>query len=68
MFLKDGVCNYKFIFFAKVSKSLSSVFLTPHSYFPTASPSCPSPATGQEGDAATTKNKELKLNLFGQKV
>jgi hypothetical protein len=44
------------------------LFLNPNPYFPIASPSCPSPTMGKEGDAATTKNEELKLNLCGQKV
>ena len=67
--LKDGVCNY--ICFFSLQKSISLcplLFLTPNPYFPTASPSCPSPTAGQGWDAATTKNKELKLNLYGQNV
>jgi hypothetical protein len=68
MWLRDGVCNYKFFFLQNSASLCLLLFLTPNPYFPTASASCPSPTTGQEWDAATTKNKELKLNLYGQKV
>lgn len=68
-------CDWKMVFVIISTFSLqktvslcSLLFLTPNPYFRTASTSCPSPTTGQEWDAATTKNKELKLNLYGQKV
>lgn len=68
-------CGWKMVFVIISSfylqKSVSPCplwFLTPNPYFPTASASCPSPTTGQEWDAAATKNKEVKLNLYGQKV